>query len=75
MALRNFVRGFLGELKAGEILTSPLGRILEGYFLLKFGPNLVKKMSSIAGAELPDYAEQDFAELWRAEREAMLAHA
>jgi lipopolysaccharide biosynthesis glycosyltransferase len=23
----------------------------------------------------PDYAEQDFAELWRAEREAMLAHA
>lgn len=56
MALRNFVRGFLGELKAGEILTSPLGRILEGYFLLKFGPNLVKKMSSIAGAELPGNA-------------------
>ena len=44
MALGGFWRGFISNVNIPDILTSPLGRAIEAYFLLKWGPRLGVKL-------------------------------
>lgn len=43
-AFTGFINGFKSNIDVGDLITSPLGKALGAYMLLKFGPSLGKKL-------------------------------